>query len=46
MIYVNPTHALTVAITSGITRPATVTGYLATLHALYSGAILPAATRR
>jgi len=42
MIYVVPERRLTVCITSNAARPATVTGHLKTLHALFSGVILPA----
>ena len=44
VLYICPAHALTVAITSDVSRPARPAGYVATLHALYQAAILPAAS--
>lgn len=42
MIYVVPARRLTVVMTSDVSRPATVTGHLKTLHALFASVILPA----
>ncbi|WP_099826260.1 serine hydrolase domain-containing protein [Oceaniglobus indicus] len=41
MVYVVPQRQLTVVMTSDSTRPARVDGHLKTLHALFSGAVLP-----